>query len=307
MPLFKGALSKEGKGVEKGENEKKRASALFFEIYTRKFWEIIKVSTMFLIASIPALLIMMFVSGQISVLITDVFREHLDAAIKMEGVNDPGVLTAYVSIADVIIRIFIALLLTALWGTGPASAGYNYIFSCFSREEHAFVWSEFWEQTFKNFKQTILIFIIDIFSFVLLVNAFFFYASQNGAFSIMKYVIMCFLMVYTMMHFYIYPIVISFKVKLGEVFKNSLLLSIIALPVNLLLLLGVLAIHFVMPYVGITMPSLMASLGYWTVYIGMALFVLQGLSGFLVAFVTNRVMKKYVLDEKKTEDKKELY
>ena len=307
MPLFKGALSKEGKGVEKGESEKKRASALFFEIYSRKFWDIIKVSTMFLIASIPALLIMMFLSGQISVLITDVFREYLDAAIKMEGVNDPGVLTAYVSIADVIIRIFIALLLTALWGTGPASAGYRYIFSCFSREEHAFVWSEFWEQTFKNFKQTIWIFVIDMLAFVLLVNAFFFYASEGGAFGIMKYVIMCFLLVYTMMHFYIYPILINFKVKLREAFKNALLLTIIALPANFLLLIGVLVIHFIMPCVGITMPSLMPSLGYWTVYIGMALFILQGLSGFLVAFVTNRVMKKYVLDMDRTADKKELY
>ncbi|MBO4941132.1 MAG: DUF624 domain-containing protein [Clostridia bacterium] len=307
MPLFKGALSKEGKGVEKGESERKRASALFFELYTRKFWEIIKVSFMFLVASIPALLVMMFVSGQISVQITNVLKEYLDAAIKMEGVNDHGVLTAYVSIADVIIRIFIALLLTALWGTGPASAGYAYIFRCYAREEHAFTWSEFWEQTFKNFKQTIWIFVIDMLAFVLLVNAFFFYVSQGGAFGIMKYVIMCFFMVYTMMHFYIYPILINFKVKLGEAFKNSLLLSIIALPVNFLLLAGVLAIHFVMPYLGMTLPSLTASLGYWTIYIGMALFILQGLSGFLVAFVTNRVMKKYVLDMEKTEDKKELY
>ncbi len=307
MPLFKGALSKEGKGVEKGESQKKRASALFFEIYSRKFWEIIKVSTMFLIASIPALLVMMFVSGQISIQITNVLREYLNTAIKMEGVNDPGVLAAYVSLADIIIRIFIALLLTALWGTGPASSGYSYIFRCYAREEHAFIWSEFWEQTFKNFKQTIWIFVIDVLAFVLLVNSFFFYVSQGGAFGIMKYVIMCFFMLYTMMHFYIYPIVISFKVKLREAFKNSILLSIIALPVNLLLLIGVLAIHFVMPYVGITMPSLTASLGYWTVYIGIALFILQGLSGFLVAFVTNRVMKKYVLDMEKTEDKKELY
>ncbi|MBQ9756915.1 MAG: DUF624 domain-containing protein [Clostridia bacterium] len=307
MPLFKGSLSKEGKGVEKGESERKRASALFFELYTRKFWEICKVSTMYLIMSIPALVILMFVSGQISLQVANVFKVALDAAIKMEGVNDPGVLEAYTSIADILVRVFITLLIVTLWGTGPTNAGYTYIFRCYAREEHAFIWSEFWEHTFKNFKQTIWIFVIDVVAFVLLVNAFFFYVSQGGAMSIMKYVIMCVFLVYTMMHFYIYRIVITFKVKLGEAFKNSLLLSIIALPVNLLLFVGVLAIHFAMPYAGFTFASLTPSLGYWTVYIIMALFILPGLSGFLTAFVSDRVMKKYVQDMEKTEDKEVLY
>ena len=134
-----------------------------------------------------------------------------------------------------------------------------------------------------------------------------FYSGAEGALGILKYVVWIVILVYTLMHFYIYPILINFKVNLRESFKNALLLTIIALPANFLLLIGVLVIHFIMPCVGITMPSLMPSLGYWTIYIGMALFILQGLSGFLVAFVTNRVMKKYVLDMERTEDKKELY
>jgi len=241
------------------------------------------------------LIVTMIVSGLISSNIVNVFSPYLDAALKAGGTNDPGVLTAYLAIADIVVRVFLSLLVVALWGMGPASAGYTYILKNYANEEHAWVWSDFWEYTVKNFKQSICVWIIDIIVFALLVYAFMFYSVAGGFLQIIKYVIVCVFFVYTIMHFYIYQIMLDFKITLKEIFKNSFLLAILALPVNILIFILIFAIHLIMPYLGFSIPSLASSMGYWTIYIAAALFLLQGFSGLVTAFLASRAIKKYVV------------
>ena len=50
-----GNYAKEGKGVSKNE-PKKRSLFAFFELFFRKFWRLIKLNLLYLLACIPTLL-----------------------------------------------------------------------------------------------------------------------------------------------------------------------------------------------------------------------------------------------------------
>lgn len=299
MAVIKGYLSKEGKGVEKNTSEGKNAFGLFLEIYGRKFWKIIQVGLTYLIASIPSLIIVWFCAGLISSHVGNVVQPMLKQII-----DDPGIVNSYVAIFDLLVRIYIALLFMAFWGTGPVSAGYTYILRNYAREEHAWPWSDFWEYTKSNFRQAIIVWFIDVIVFVLLIVAFFYYSTSNESLSILKYAVAFVFLCYTMMHIYIYQLMVTFKLKLKDIFKNAFLLAIAALPQNALCFALMVVIHGFFPYLGMNVPYFGGSMGYWTFYFIFAFFFLQGLSGFLMNFVANRTIKKYMLDKINVQDQK---
>ena len=50
------------------------------------------------------------------------------------------------------------------------------------------------------------------------------------------YVLFLALLIYTMMHFYIYQLMVTFEYTIGQLYKSALLLSLGKLPMNLLLI-----------------------------------------------------------------------
>ncbi len=282
MALFKGALAKEGKGV--GKNEKKSPFRLFFQIYQRKFWKLCQVGFLYLIACIPTF----FVASRLCGIVTDILiNDSMIAAIKSQA---SGV-ESLIMLVKVVYTGVITLFLTAVWGMGPVTAGYTYVLRNYSREEHAWPWSDFWEHTKKNFFQALVVWLVDMVAFWLLLVAFSFYTS------VLKYVIVCIMLAYTLMHFYIYQLMVTYKLKLKEIYKYSFLLAVAALPVNLLVLVVAAALHLGLGALMLYIPNM----GYWTIYMILALFVLQGTSGLLMNFVANRAIRKYMKDEEQKE------
>ena len=136
----------------------------------------------------------------------------------------------------------------------------------------------------------------DVIVFVLLIVAFLFYSTEAGTMGILKYVIAFVFLAYTLMHFYIYQLMVTFKLGIKDIFKNAFLLAIVALPSNLLALVLSVVVHGIFPYIGMNFAYFGGSMGFWTIYILFALFILQGLSGFIINFVANRTIKKYMFD-----------
>lgn len=300
MPMFKGALSKEGKGVEKGASDNKNAFLLFLELYGRKLWKIMQVGLIYMISSLPTLIVVWFCAGFISKEVVNVATPYISRALNSLGVivaENREILDMYRTLSDFFVKAFVSLLFMAFWGSGPVTAGYTYILRNYAREEYAWPWSDFWEHTKNNFFQSLVVWIVDVIVFVLLIVAFMFYSTEDGNISMLKYVIAFVFLMYTMMHIYIYQLMVTFKLSIKEIFKNAFLLAIAALPVNALVLVIGLLIHFIFPYCGLNFVALGGSMGFWTIYIFFALFVLQGLSGFMFNFVANRTIKKYVLDK----------
>ena len=281
MTFFKGALAKEGKGVEKGE--KKSPVRLFCEIYFRKFWKLCQVGFVYLVACIPTF----FIASRICGILTDIVIN--DAVVQTIKNQASGEVETTIMLAKIVYTGVITLFLTAVWGMGPVTAGYTYVLRNYAREEHAWPWSDFWEFTWKNFRQAICVWLVDMVVLWLLINAFMFYGS------VLKYVILCLLLAYTLMHFYIYQLMVTYKLKLKEIYKFSFLFAVVSLPANLLVLAVAAAIHLGLGALMLYIPNM----GYWAIYMILAMFVLQGTSGLLMNFVAHRTISRYMKGEEK--------
>lgn len=289
-----GDFTKEGKGVDK-DAPKKRGVFAFFELFFRKFWRLCKLNWLYLAACIPTIIAVFLVSGVVSSMILNNNASVLASAM---GLSAPDManeeFTKNIAMLDIIIRIMITLLFTVLWGMGPVTAGYTYILRNYAREEHAWIWSDFWQYTKENFKQAICVWLIDVVALPVMIVAYMFYSGSQGALMYLKYLICVMIFVYTTMHFYIYPMMVTFKLSVKDLYRNSLLFALGKLPINVLLLAIIIFIHVGIPYIGLTISG-GAPLIYWLAYILLELIIFISMSGFMVNFGVYPTLKKYMI------------
>lgn len=299
-------FTKEGKGVDKNA-PKKRGIFAFFELYFRKIGRLCKLNMLYILACIPTAAVVFFLSGVISTALLNMLAQPIATVL---GLAAPDVTNAeylkYSAMVDLIVRIVSCLMFTVLWGMGPVTAGYTYILRNYSREEHAWLWSDFWQYAKENFKQAIAVWLIDLAAMVVMFYAFMFYSTANSAVSALKYVIGVMIVIFTMMHFYIYPIMVTFRLSLKAIYQNSFLFALMKLPQNLLVLVILLAIHIGIPYAGISGLIPFGSTPiFWIVFVILELLLLISTSGFIVNFSVYPSLKKYMIMNAEPEIKSE--
>lgn len=286
MGFFSHHYDKPGPGVDP-DAPKKRSFFRFFEILSRKFWKIGQVNLIYSIVIIPIFLILMTASTTVVGNLAGVF-----------GMSDEESMSAALLVGGLIFtNLFIAA-----WGAGPVTAGISYIMRNYSREEHAWVWTDFKDEAKSNFKQATIVLVIDLIMIFVFNAALSFYSGAEGSLGIFKYVVWAIILVYTLMHFYIYPIMITFDLSLKDIYKNSLIFAMGKLPSNLFVLIVLMAVHVGLPvctilFCGKQMPIILV-----IIYL-LELVFLQGFSAYLVNFNAYPKLKKYMLDV--IEDKKE--
>lgn len=168
---------------------------------------------------------------------------------------------------------------------GPATAGFTYVMRNFAREEHAFLWSDFFEQFKKNFKQSFIVSLIDIPLIVLVYVNYQFYTqmwSKGLLFQIAFGLFVAAALVYIFSKFYVYQLIVTFDMKLRHIYKDCFIFAIVGLWRNILLLLVIAAIWFLI----------------WLFPIAIILVPFLPLSfcGFLINFTTGPLIKKYMID-----------
>ncbi len=272
MGFFSINYNKPGPGVDKDAPPKPRFF-IFFEVLKRKFWHLLRVNLMFALFNIPALLIAFVV-----------------ASVYLQKLQFDG------GIGDFYLRFFLAALMTLLpvITLGPVQAGFTYILRNYSREEHSFIWWDFKETFIKNFKQGMAITAIDIVVMYVLGIAINFYTSQNGLISTAatSFVVLS-LVVFSIMHLYIYPMLVTVKLSVKDIYKNAFIFSILKLFPNLL--------FFVLNVV-------IAYAAFYNILIGIILYVflLPSFIGLMNNFYVNPIIKKYVVTEPETNELEEL-
>lgn len=242
-------FDKPGKGVEKDMLEK-RGFFLFFDILLRKFWRITSLSLFYTLFCVPAFMVYFFVSANL-----------IGLFIPM---SDPKAITWF--------AIYATLFLLCFFGAGPGSAGHAYVLRNFSREGHAWVWDDFWTQTKENFGKGLVVFILDLVLLTILSGAAALYLTKGHMFPMPPMVTMVLgffalfsLVIYFMMHFFIFPLMVTFDMKLGEILKTALQLTVMRLPGCILMFITsvfVFAIFFAMFYAHIALIMLFAALGF---------------------------------------------
>ncbi len=280
--MFKRNYSKPGKGVNKRDPNQSRLQ-IFKEILPRKLWDLIKLNMLYLLISIPFFIVTMVIVGVVSSPISDLFASMVDN-------------TVLISI-DIVLRVVFAFLFMIFLGQGPVTAGYTYIIREHGREHPCWLISDFFERVKSNFRQGILLWFIDLTAFYILVVAFKFY-MQNGIF-ILQYVILLIGVVYVMMHIYVYQMMVTFNLPLKSILKNSFILAIVKVPINLFILL-----FNIIMYVAIPVIVFFTVTGIWWMFLLFVaeVFIFPPVTAFIASFCIDPILDKYINIENKIEE-----
>ncbi len=217
--------SKPGKGIDKDAPEKRRFF-LFFELFFEKFTRLIGLNFIYFICLLPLILGVYY-----SVIVNSLIETSADILKYPPVIFTP-------SLAGTI------LLVVSVFITGPATAGFTYVIRNMQRREHSWVMSDFFEHFKKNFKQGIIMSVVDILGYLVLYVALMFYlyimpvdAPEMGTAIPMlgAIFVMAVTIVFTWAHYYIYTMMVTFKLDFGKLFKNALIFAIAKLPLNVLI------------------------------------------------------------------------
>ena len=122
------------------------------------------------------------------------------------------------------VNITFSLLNVLILPCGLAFAGMANVTRSLVRGKHSFGVSDFWNTIKKNWKQALPAGIINTLIMVVLVFGIYFYFNGTGALSIIGTgALRSVFMVFSIMKYYLWLIMITFKLPLKKVYKNSLL------------------------------------------------------------------------------------
>ncbi len=273
--------TKPGKGVSK-EDVNKKGVALYFDIFLRRFWKLIPLNLMYIIASVPAIIIGWFISTFL-----------VSWAAAQAGINIAEAATALN-----LLGIFLTIVLLHICGSGPATAALTYVLRKYANDTHAWVWTDFKDSFKQNFKQGIALYLINTIVFSLLIFSFLFYsyAQETPVFYVLRTMIIVMAVLFYMMQMYVYQMLSGFELSLKYVYKNALLLTLVSLPKNILtaivgggIIYAVFSLTMRVPLIGILLIGLL----------------LYSLITFTQIFMTNNTVKKYMLQPSTNQNSEE--
>lgn len=300
MSFFSNLYTKEGPGVY-ADDPKKGPAGQFFSILGRKFWKIVTVNLMYVLFSAPVLVLSVLISPMLLQFLFPgftydkilLYMQNSDiAASLVEGITPEMFTNTFLVFLYILAAVFfVAMSLIVL---GPVHAGATYVLRNYSREEHAFLWSDFWEHAKKNLVQSLISGAISLVVTVALIISLGVYRSiiPNQLF---RLVITGFLLlifaVFSVMQMYIYPMMVTFKLSLKNIYKNAFLFFTLKLFPNIGILLISLVLNLVIPLVLILFLQV---LGFYIMLVYF-LFIGFGLQLLITNFFVYRQLDRFMI------------
>jgi uncharacterized membrane protein YesL len=223
----------------------------FFVVLQIRVWKLIHLNLLYSIFWAPAFF---------------VIYAHLMAMTRMLENNDmlnmlPGFWSS-----------LIILLIPCMVIAGPATAGAVYVIRNWARDEHAWLWSDFKDTWKQNWKESLLIMLINglvLFVFYVNMNFYAVQAQKGLIYIVLRYLVIIMGIVYCMMNMFIFPMLVTYKLKLRQIFKNALIFTMAELPRTFVifvlasLLFGLVfyySISFIIPFfiIGLAFPMFIA-------------------------------------------------
>lgn len=300
MSFFSNLYTKEGPGVY-ADDPKKGPAGQFFSILGRKFWKIVTVNLMYVLFSAPVLVLSILISPMLLQFLFPgftyenilLYMQKTDiAASLVEGITPEMFTNTFLVFLYILAAVFfVAMSLIVL---GPIQAGATYILRNYSREEHAFLWSDFWEHAKKNLVQSLISSAISLVVTVALIISLGVYRSiiPNQLFRLVitGFILLIFA-VFSVMQMYIYPMMVTFKLSLKNIYKNSFLFFTLKLFPNIGILLISLVLNMVIPLVLILFLQV---LGFYIMLVYF-LFIGFGLQLLITNFFVYRQLDRFMI------------
>ena len=186
-------------------------------------------------------------------------------------------------------------LVLAIALTGPFQAGMAYVTRNWSRDEHAFVWSDFKDAFLANWKQALVISLITGLIPLIIFVGYQFYGgmiAQNIMFIVPQMLTVMLGLLWILATLYFYPLMVNYQLTLPMLLKNGLLLAVARLPqtagVRLIMLFpSVIAVAVVWFMPSSALYALMALAGYY-------LLIGNALARFVYASLSNAVFDRFI-------------
>lgn len=234
--------------------EKEHPVKIFFGVIQRKWFRFAMLGSIYFLSAIPVLAFAVFA----------LFGMYAFHASPIEGATVYG---------NMLQLMLICIPLIALI-SGPATMGVTYVLRNYAREQHSWGISDLLEKASKNYKQGFLLGLINSVFVLLMVWMYYYYGIKDGEAKLtyVNYIILVLLGLFIMMRSYIYPMAVSYKLSLKDLYRYSMALAFIKLPQNLLLQIvsgAILVLVFAFyPIIGICLTAFggMAYMGYLHIF-----------------------------------------
>lgn len=282
MSFFSPDYETPGAGVP--ENEPQKPGPIrYFIVSGRKFWDMVVLNLLYFLFSLPAIAVYTL----IGLLFLGNAGDAVGGALAAEGMTDIQILELKAAV-HIVLSVGFGFLMTALLGSGAPRAGLSFVLRNYSREEHAFLWSDFLENTKKNLGKGTVIFLIDVlFTFIICLDI----ASYGGAGTfwglIASYIALFIFIIYILMHPYIYMILVTFGLKLKAAYKNAFMLTAVKIFQNA----GCLVLAVVMTLVILELANR------WPVLMFLLLMAVFSFPCLILDMNSFSVVKKYMIKE----------
>ena len=268
--LFRYSL--DGKGVPKDVNEP-RNFKFFFKLLWRNMNRLLSVNMLLVFSNFPILFVLFAASGNLNTTsyspVSSLFGPFYGAT-KISGEISPltsalnGVLGIQVeiSVPTLATYIFYGIGLLTLFTFGLSMIGSTYIVRNIVKGDPIFFMHDYFYAIKRNWKQALFFGIIDIALLFLIFYDIIFFAANASTYlmSLLFYLTVAIGIIYFVMRYYIYTIMLTFKLNLYKILKNALLFSLIGFKRNFVGTLGIAVLIFFSYGLLMTFPPLGALL-----------------------------------------------
>ena len=244
-------IARDGKGLSKTV-ENRSGLKRFFRTYFDNFGKIVSTNIFMVLGNFPVIFLIAVFSGYTkldSLLpMRDLFQ-NIDGIFAADGIT-PYKMTLYaveglqntILVPTPLTYVFYALGALTLFTFGMVNVGTAYILRNIAMGEPVFVWSDFWYAIKRNWRQALPFGIIDaLINVVLIYNVYSLFGASDFFASLLFWCNIVIFVLYFCMRFYIYIQMLTFKLSILKILKNSLIFSLIGFKRNILAVLGILA------------------------------------------------------------------
>ena len=228
---------KQGQGDFTVANLPQNRRQLFGDILKVRWSSLFGVNLLYLVFWIPA----------IAWTFLNVFTMMTLASTESGAAEIPGMITTWLMIMAPCIAI-----------TGPFNAGVTYVLRNWARDEHSFVLSDFKDAVKANWKQAIVISLVSgVMPFLMYVGWNFYSAmlAKSPVFILPIALLLLVGLLWDLGTMLMYPMLITYELKLRDVIRNSLLLTVAKLPWALLIRLATLVVPALALAVALLIPT----------------------------------------------------
>ena len=231
---------KQGKGDFTIENLPKNRRELFFEVLKVRWSGLFGVNLLYMVFWLPAIL---WTAINLSAALNMMSRE---AGLTPEAFSG-------------LVMTWLLILIPCITFTGPFNAGVTFVLRNWARDEHSFVLSDFKDAVKGNWKQALVISLIDgIMPFLVYVSVRFYggLMGQSPIFIVPVALTLLVGILWSLASVLAYPMLITYQLKTRDVIRNALLMTVAKLPHAILIKLATLALPALALGLSLLIPSI---------------------------------------------------